>query len=161
MNRRVRPAEERFWEKVDKVSDPAGCWLWTASRGTQGYGQFGRGRRGEGLALAHRYAWELLVGPIPEGMQLDHVRARGCVNRHCVNPAHLEVVTPLENFLRGDSPVVLNATKTHCPRGHPYDDANTFIDGAGRRSCRACRAGALRAFRQRAADRRSVETSIA
>lgn len=81
---------ERFWAKVDK-SGPSGCWFWTASKTQSGYGMF----HGKG---AHRYAYELLVGPVPTGFQLDHL----CRVKHCVNPDHLEPVTPRKNRGRAD-----------------------------------------------------------
>lgn len=122
---------ERFWAKVDK-GGPGGCWLWTAFCDPDGYGKFAVGSR---CVLAHRFAWELLVGPIPEGLTLDHVKARGCEHRHCVNPGHLEPVTNRVNVLRGEN---ANARKTHCKRGHPLDEA--YIPKNGSRQCRACQA---------------------
>jgi hypothetical protein len=119
---------QRFWDKVD--DDANSCWLWTAAIGHNGYGRFwfdGRHVR------AHRFAYELLVGPIPEGMELDHL----CRVRHCVNPAHLEIVEHRENMLRGDTIVALNSRKQACPRGHPFSPENTRVY-RGRRHCRAC-----------------------
>lgn len=92
---------ERFWSKVDK-NGPDDCWLWTGSCQGAGYGLIGDGAGG--LLLAHRVAYELLVGPIPAGRHIDHVKARGCRHRHCVNPAHLEPVTNAENCRRGGLP---------------------------------------------------------
>lgn len=86
------PLEQRFWMKVNKTST---CWLWTAATQQKGYGIFGVGTGR--TTPAHRYSYELHVGPIPEGMQIDHL----CRVRSCVNPAHLEVVTPLQNVRRG------------------------------------------------------------
>ena len=124
----------RFWAKVDQ-DGPGGCWLWTAALYRNGYGIFNvRGRS----CLAHRVAYELAIGPIPEGLQIDHVRARGCMHRHCVNPAHLEAVTQRENLLRGDTVTAANAAKTHCPQGHAYDEANTMAQTDGGRKCRQC-----------------------
>jgi len=86
----ARPIEDRFWPKVEKTS---GCWNWTASLNTSGYGQIGSGGQFGRPHLAHRVAYELEVGPIPEGMQVDHL----CFNRICVNPAHLRLVTNKQN----------------------------------------------------------------
>lgn len=124
----------RFWQKVIK-DGPDGCWDWTGQK-TAGYGRLsaqGRGRPGQKTHLAHRFAYKLLVGPVPAGLQLDHL----CKNRSCVNPAHLEPVTPQENVLRTEGPPALNARKTHCPRGHPYSEENTWFKKSGR-TCKTC-----------------------
>ena len=119
----------RFWAGVDKTGD---CWLWTRSVNSSGYGQsFINGER----RVVHRIAYELLVGPIPAGLQLDHL----CRVRTCVNPAHLEPVTQHQNMARG-----LWAMRTHCPSGHAYDDTNTNRY-RGRRYCRACHRKAVSA----------------
>lgn len=125
--RHVEPLEGRFWAKVDRTSD---CWLWTGSLHL-GYGVIAA----EGRAnMAHRVSYELIVGPIPDGLTLDHL----CRNRACVNPAHLEPVTNVENVMRGLSVGALNARKTHCPKGHPYTAENTMLS-RNRRCCRTCR----------------------
>ena len=126
-----KPVEQRFWEKVDK-DGPNGCWIWNAWKNDRGYGSFSPTHREK--IRAHRWAYEDVNGPIPEGYQLDHI----CRNRICVNPAHLEVVTPQQNTLRGQSFAAVNARKTHCPQGHTYDLFNTYVDLDGRRRCRAC-----------------------
>ena len=119
--------EVRFWRFVDRGE----CWLWTGPLNPNGYAQFSvEGRR----VYAHRFAYELLIGPIPDGLQLDHL----CRVRHCVNPKHLEPVTCQENLLRGDTLLARNVAKTECPQGHPYDDANTYIGSKGERKCRSC-----------------------
>ena len=120
---------QRFWEKVEKTE---GCWLWIASREGGGYGRFYL-THGHGVP-AHRFAYELLVGPIPPGLEIDHL----CRNRACVNPAHLEPVTHRINDLRGINPPAMNARKTHCPHGHPYDLLNTYTGYKGCRDCRIC-----------------------
>ena len=125
-NRRFAP-EQRLDMKYEVRED--GCWQWTGSIDRNGYGSFWFNKT---MALAHRVSYELKVGPIPEGMQLDHL----CRNRSCVNPAHLEPVTARENTHR--SPITF-ANKTHCPKGHAYDEANTYVRPSdGRRRCRTC-----------------------
>ncbi len=118
----------RFWRKVAK-SD--GCWTWQAAKVGSGYG---RVHWGGWVQQAHRVAYELLVGPIPDGLHLDHL----CRNPGCVNPAHLEPVTPGENVLRGVGVSAVHANATHCHKGHLFDEANTYIDPNGWRRCRAC-----------------------
>ncbi|WP_269858901.1 HNH endonuclease signature motif containing protein [Streptomyces sp. RPT161] len=119
----------RFWAKV--AIDPAGHLLWTANKSRGGYGLF---RAGDSTVIAHRFAYEALVGAIPEGMQLDHL----CRIRHCVAPNCLEPVTPRENTLRSEGLAALNAVKTHCLNGHPFDENNTYINCHGNRQCREC-----------------------
>lgn len=88
--------ERRFWSYVDQ-DGPGGCWLWTGARTTAGYGTFSVD---SGSVYAHRWSYEHHVGPIPEGLTIDHVHARGCRHTHCVNPEHLEAVTQAENNRR-------------------------------------------------------------
>jgi HNH endonuclease len=106
-----------------------GCWLWWGRRSEDGYALVGNsGRR------VHRWAYERFIGPIPEGMQLDHL----CRIRHCVNPWHMEPVTSRENTLRGETITGRNARKTHCPAGHPLEGENLYLY-RGKRSCKECR----------------------
>lgn len=125
--------EDRFWAQVDRGS-PTDCWLWSGAVHGNGYAYI----RVDGeRPVAHRYAYELLIGPIPEGMTLDHL----CRVRHCVNPRHLEPVTFEENVQRGMSPSALNVAKTHCKRGHPLSGDNLYINPAhGGRVCKKCTA---------------------
>lgn len=149
-------AGDRFWSAVKKT---ASCWLWTGVRkGSmvaqgQGYGQFKFGGR---AYTAHRVAYEWLVGPVPEGLVLDHL----CRVQHCVNPAHLEAVDERVNILRGTGTAAACAAKTHCLRGHPFDAGNTGSQGTkGGRTCLACRREAYAAHKdkERAAHRRSYQ----
>ena len=134
---------DRLLAKVDV--GVTGCWNWTASKQAGGYGQIRVGGRDGRYVLAHRVSYELHVGPIPDGLQLDHL----CRNRACVNPEHLEPVTCRENILRGVGFAATNAVKTHCPAGHPLDGANLYVCPRGTRKCRACRAEASRRYLQR------------
>lgn len=120
------------------VDPESGCWRWTRNHDAYGYGQLSLGP-GSSPKGVHRLAHELWVGPIPDGYQVDHVLARGCVHRDCLNPAHLEAVTPRENTLRGATLPAANAAKTHCPQGHAYDEVNTYRTAKGQRVCRQCR----------------------
>lgn len=121
--------EALFWSYVDRT-DPSACWTYPQKASVNGYAVvtvFGRSM------LAHRYAYEISVGAIPDGLQLDHL----CRNRRCVNPAHLEPVSQRENLLRGEGFAGTNARKTHCKRGHEFTPENTRLRPGGR-DCRAC-----------------------
>ncbi len=133
-----RPLADRFVEKI-KINLDSGCWEWTSSKVQNGYGNIWVGDPDRRCAMAHRVAYELLVGPIPEGMTLDHL----CRVRHCVNPAHLEPVTNRENLLRGEGFSAVNARKTHCKRGHEFNERNAYYRtkrrGGFERDCKLCK----------------------
>lgn len=122
------------------------CWEWPGRVGRNGYGIAVRpGSRVSG-STAHRVVWELVYGPVDAGMQVDHLchdpqdcdKGTECPHRRCVNPTHLGVVTPRANTLRSNSLAAANARKTHCQRDHEFTPENTYIDPAGKRSCRTC-----------------------
>ncbi len=124
--------ESKFLESF-MAGEPSECWVWQGAMTGGGYGQI---YTAESVWVkAHRFSYEHFVGPIPAGLQIDHL----CRNRRCVNPHHLEPVPQRINILRGVSIVAQNARKTHCPQGHAYDALNTYHNPAsGGRICREC-----------------------
>jgi hypothetical protein len=136
---------ERFGRKIRHVAD--GCWRWTGAlthpteKKPHG-GGYAICNIGGKTQLAHRASYEHHVGPIPAGLQLDHLchpddgscpGGTNCLHRRCVNPAHVTPSTGRDNSRRTG-----NATKDECPQKHPYDEANTYVDKTGRRHCRTC-----------------------
>ncbi len=119
---------QRLYSQAEQVGE---CLLRTGYVRKDGYSLFSVGSR---IDYAHRFAYELFASTIPEGLEVDHL----CRNRRCVNPAHLELVTSVVNTLRGEGPTAQNARKTHCPKNHPFDTVNTYIDKRGHRYCREC-----------------------
>ena len=139
VNLRTKPILERFFDKVRFLDN--GCWEWTASKKSNGYGQISVNLK---PVLVHRFLYELSVGKIPEGLELDHL----CRNRACVNPSHLEPVTRHENIMRGLGPDTTreyysNYRKEHlyCTNGHLLDESNIYVKPTGnhKRECRICR----------------------
>lgn len=126
----------RFLLKVDKtrilmehMNTP--CWEWKGTK-TREYGQFWLDGK---VIYAHIFSYQFYCGPILHGMKVDHL----CLNKSCVNPDHLELVTPQENVIRAvETGLHYNAAKTHCPKGHPYNTENTYIWHNGWRHCRVC-----------------------
>lgn len=130
MGRPPKPVMERLMARVTVSED--GCWEYgKGANRPAGYFQISIGQVDGKCALryAHRVAYEHLVGPVPDGLQLDHL----CRNRRCVNPDHLEPVTAQENTRRS------KALIQQCAQGHAYDDENTAIAPSGQRYCRACK----------------------
>lgn len=119
-----KPIEDRLWSRVDKTDT---CWNWTGPKTDSGYGVIGRGGRHAGLLRTHRLAYELLVGPIPDGLHIDHL----CKNRACCNPDHLEPVTQAENNRRAF------ADHNTCPKGHELPPKPTE-PGKRRGQCKTC-----------------------
>lgn len=152
--RRPRNTLPKIMERVEK--QPGGCWVWKGFITPQGYGACGyRGRR---HTLAHRAVYQELVGPIPDGLTLDHLchtkdqacpGGNSCPHRRCVNPGHLEPVTFAENASRS-----VYARRTHCPWGHPYAGDNLRYTKNGGRFCVTCsRSRAVHQHRAAMADR--------
>lgn len=128
--------EKRFWSHVEKTLT---CWLWLGAKTRGGYGSCGDPWNPGKTMLAHRRSWRAVNGPVPGGLQLDHI----CRVRNCVRPEHLDLVTGWENTLRGNNHVAANARKTHCLRGHALSGPNLRVTPAGR-VCRACSNGSNR-----------------
>lgn len=133
--------EERFWQKVAKGISPESCWHWQGTIDQDGYSRFWVGSRTNNSRrslLAHRLAYEWLIGPIPPKLTIDHL----CNTRNCVNPAHMRPVPIGDNVLRGNSIQGQNKRKTHCKRGHPLKGRFLQVVRRGRyieRHCRECK----------------------
>lgn len=127
--------EKRFAAGI-QINTETWCWEWTGKLIWNGYGVF----RAHGIVrVVHRYTYERFIGPIPEGLVLDHL----CRNRKCCNPWHVEPCTRGENVLRGETITAKNRDKTHCKRGHEFTPENTYIyktksEGGSERCCVAC-----------------------
>lgn len=133
-----KPAIERFEKHIMRI--PGGCTEWLGGLHRNGYGQFfPGGDRLQAKALAHRWSYEHFVGPIPDGLDLDHL----CRNRWCVKPEHLEPVTRAENLRRAFD-------RTHCSKGHEFTEENTYTrPGTNQRLCRTCLRAKNRARKSR------------
>lgn len=138
MYRTITPTQynpQSFFGMADLSNE---CWKWLGSKYQNGYGKLGR----KGI-MAHRIAFELTKGDVPADMCLDHL----CKQRDCINPEHLEVVTLVENVMRGESQHAKNAKKTHCKNGHEFTESNTYSrKDRNTRECRTCRNAATTRF---------------
>lgn len=141
----------RLWERVSPEPN-SGCWLWLGGHSPRGYGMFyvnGKNR------AVHRVSFELYVGPIPDGLELDHK----CRNPACLNPAHLEPVTHIENMRRGQPGIITGAkqrAKTHCPSGHKYEGRNLYVRNNGERECAECSRIRSKEYQRKRRARRST-----
>lgn len=142
----------RFWAKVAVGPAPSyapllgSCWMWTGAMAGPGAEKYGYLRVDGKTIKAATLAYEAMVGPVPDGLHLDHL----CRVRGCIRPTHLEPVTVQENMLRGIGPSAVNARKTHCPQGHPYDAENTGLY-RGSRYCKECNRTRVRETHRRKA----------
>jgi hypothetical protein len=125
------PTVRRFLAKIEFVGE---CWIWKAGK-SKGYGRFSP--TPDSNRYSHRVAYEWCVGPVPEGLELDHYK---CLIRACCNPAHVEPVTSQVNIQRSNGPAGVNYRKAICKHGHLFDEDNTGYLKSGKRYCRACTA---------------------
>jgi hypothetical protein len=133
----------RFWAKVERLDND--CWEWTGTVGYRGYGDYWHNG---GMRKVHRVAYLCLVGPIPEDLQIDHLchvpqtcetPGIACRHRRCVNPAHMAIVSQIENCAPERRVWTAPRPRTHCKSGHPFDEQNTYTSPLkGHRSCRIC-----------------------
>ena len=144
---------ERIRRRIKEIE--GGCWEWQGALSTAGYGRIAWAHAPHKMTYAsvHRVLYTVDVGPIPKGLDLDHL----CRVRRCVNPEHLEPVSRSENLLRGDTVPARRAAVTRCPRGHEYSPENTLVSRRGQRSCKECTYAANRAYYHANRDRRRAQ----
>jgi hypothetical protein len=135
---RMRDLRERILERVAEQDGGYSSPCWISDRATNGVG-YTQIWVGQEKFYTHRLAYQIFVGPIPDGLHIDHL----CRQRACCNPVHLEPVTPRENVLRGNSPAAAQALQTECIHGHPFDEANTGRTN-GKRYCHECNRASCR-----------------
>lgn len=151
---RIEMSDAELVRYRSKLSPPneRGCILWRGTMSGIGYGQFWLRRK---AVLAHRVAVWISGRETAKGMHVDHL----CRTPACVNPDHLEVVTPRENHLRGVGIGALNVIKTHCPKGHPLEDGNLdrYALKSGRRACQTCMRQRCREYHWKNRERRIAQ----
>lgn len=151
--KRVRHPQtvERILGSIDRAGS-GGCWIWQGSINAEGYGTTTAPTR-RGTTHAHLAVWWVFNGSVQDGLQLDHLchtadssclGGNSCRHRRCVNPEHLEPVTPRENTLRARAPSARFSRRTHCDNGHPLEGQNLAIRTDGARKCRTCHAAYMR-----------------
>ena len=149
--RQINQLPQRFLRLIEFAPN-TGCWLWAGHVNQNGYGTTAIKEPALNRWItryAHRVMYQLIAGPIPAGLDLDHL----CRVRCCVNPEHLEPVTRRENVLRGDAPALaalLSRPKTHCMRGHQFTADNIYTSPDGGRKCRRCSREQQRAWKAEA-----------
>lgn len=156
---RAKSAVERFWARVERGLATEDCWQWRGKLNDKGYGILWIRPKPAGPTKAHRFAYELLIGPIPKGLEPDH----RCRNRRCVNPDHLELVTHQVNLRRGEGGLIAairQRQKKHCAQGHAYDLINTYFTPDGRRECRICKQNRSQLSKRRVRDRRRYRLQV-
>ena len=140
--RHPRPGDLKTRLEAKSIPEPnSGCWIWIGALRKGDYGQIVIDGKKK---LAHRISYEIHKGPIPEGMELDHI----CRMHQCINPDHLEAVSHRVNVLRGAAPSAVHAAKTHCSKGHEFS-ASITINGKVRRHCKICKRITQRAWESR------------
>lgn len=151
----VKPVIDRLRAGI-RIDPTSGCWNWQRATNDEGYGRINIGTKAENaVAFTHRVSYELHVGPIPEGLVLDHL----CRNTACCNPNHLEPVTQRVNLHRGQGSTASDAAKTHCKWGHEFTEQNTRLVPKGRR-CKACEKRRNAASRARSRAQRITDKEI-
>lgn len=135
--------------RSETAENDKGCWVWQRMKNRKGYARI---RWNGKIIEIHRMAYEAFIGPIPEGLVIDHL----CRNPSCLNPEHLEAVTHKENTLRGNAPSALYAKQTHCKHGHPLSGANLRVEKDGGRTCKTCNREAVRRYKARKVARAAI-----
>jgi hypothetical protein len=149
-----QPISERLEKYTDKIDHPQGCWIWSGTINRGGYGNCYVNKDGYRTTMQASRAWfEHVNGPIPPGLELDHL----CRNRVCVNPSHLEPVTGRENTLRSEALTAKYARATHCKNGHPFTGDNLKIRSSSLNHRRCAKCSALNCKRYKAAIKLQAE----